>query len=50
MDALDQEILSLLQHDGRMSATDLASEVGLTTLQLHGGESATDFARARDAG
>ncbi len=28
----------------------IASEVGLTTLQLHGGESATDFARARDAG
>ena len=28
----------------------IASEVGLTTLQLHGGESQTDFARARDAG
>ncbi|QKS12497.1 phosphoribosylanthranilate isomerase [Curtobacterium sp. Csp1] len=28
----------------------IASEVGLTTLQLHGGESASDFARARDAG
>ncbi|OIH95226.1 phosphoribosylanthranilate isomerase [Curtobacterium sp. MCBA15_001] len=28
----------------------IASAVGLTTLQLHGGESATDFARARDAG
>ncbi|QSB24103.1 phosphoribosylanthranilate isomerase [Curtobacterium sp. 24E2] len=28
----------------------IASEVGLTTLQLHGGEAATDFARARDAG
>ena len=28
----------------------IASAVGLTTLQLHGKESATDFARARDAG
>ncbi len=28
----------------------IASEVGLTTLQLHGGESASEFARARDAG
>ncbi|MBP1301354.1 MULTISPECIES: phosphoribosylanthranilate isomerase [unclassified Curtobacterium] len=28
----------------------IASEVGLTTLQLHGRESASDFARARDAG
>ena len=28
----------------------IASAVGLTTLQLHGGESSTDFARARDAG
>jgi phosphoribosylanthranilate isomerase len=28
----------------------IASEVGLTTLQLHGGEAASDFARARDAG
>ncbi len=28
----------------------IASAVGLTTLQLHGRESATDFARARDAG
>lgn len=28
----------------------IASAVGLTTLQLHGGESASDFARARDAG
>jgi phosphoribosylanthranilate isomerase len=28
----------------------IASEVGLTTIQLHGGENASDFARARDAG
>jgi phosphoribosylanthranilate isomerase len=28
----------------------IASAVGLTTLQLHGRESASDFARARDAG
>jgi phosphoribosylanthranilate isomerase len=28
----------------------IASEVGLTTLQLHGDEQASDFARARDAG
>jgi len=28
----------------------IASEVGLTTLQLHGRESVSDFARARDAG
>ncbi|KQO61412.1 phosphoribosylanthranilate isomerase [Curtobacterium sp. Leaf261] len=28
----------------------IASAVGLTTLQLHGGEAASDFARARDAG
>jgi len=35
MDALDREILSLLQHDGRMSATDLASEVGLSLSSCH---------------
>lgn len=35
MDALDREILSLLQHDGRMSATDLASRVGLSLSACH---------------
>jgi len=35
MDALDREILSQLQLDGRMSLTDLASKVGLTLSPLH---------------
>ena len=35
MDALSKEILSLLQDDGRMSATDLASRVGLSLSSCH---------------
>lgn len=35
MDALDREILSLLQDDGRMSATHLASQVGLSLSACH---------------
>ncbi|MET1156815.1 Lrp/AsnC ligand binding domain-containing protein [Arthrobacter sp.] len=35
MDALSREILSLLQEDGRMSATDLASRVGLSLSSCH---------------
>ena len=35
MDALDREILSLLQDDGRMSATNLASQVGLSLSACH---------------
>ncbi|MEV7647320.1 Lrp/AsnC family transcriptional regulator [Arthrobacter sp. NPDC089319] len=35
MDALSREILSLLQDDGRMSATDLASRVGLSLSSCH---------------
>nr|WP_113716420.1 Lrp/AsnC family transcriptional regulator [Arthrobacter dokdonellae] len=35
MDALDREILRRLQNDGRMSATALAAEVGLTVAPCH---------------
>jgi DNA-binding Lrp family transcriptional regulator len=35
MDALDREILALLQEDGRMSLTDLANRVGLTLSPCH---------------
>lgn len=35
MDALDREILSLLQRDGRMSVTDVASRVGLSLSACH---------------
>ncbi|GAA4175114.1 Lrp/AsnC family transcriptional regulator [Gryllotalpicola koreensis] len=35
MDALDREILSLLQDDGRMSATELASRIGLSLSACH---------------
>jgi DNA-binding Lrp family transcriptional regulator len=35
MDALDREILSLLQQDGRMSATELAGRVGLSLSSCH---------------
>ncbi|UNK45172.1 Lrp/AsnC family transcriptional regulator [Arthrobacter sulfonylureivorans] len=35
MDALSREILSLLQEDGRMSATDLANRVGLSLSSCH---------------
>lgn len=35
MDAIDREILSLLQEDGRMSATDLAGHVGLSLSSCH---------------
>lgn len=35
MDALDREILSILQSDGRISLTDLASRVGLTLSPCH---------------
>ncbi|MBD8042725.1 Lrp/AsnC family transcriptional regulator [Arthrobacter sp. Sa2BUA2] len=35
MDAIDREILRLLQIDGRMTATALASEVGLTVAPCH---------------
>ena len=35
MDALDREILSQLQNDGRMSLTDLAAKVGLTLSPCH---------------
>ncbi len=35
MDALDRKILSLMQDDGRMSVTDLASTVGLSLSACH---------------
>lgn len=35
MDALDREILSRLQEDGRLSITDLASDVGLSLSTCH---------------
>ncbi|WP_104160163.1 Lrp/AsnC family transcriptional regulator [Arthrobacter sp. ZGTC212] len=35
IDAIDHEILRLLQIDGRMSATALAAEVGLTVAPCH---------------
>jgi len=35
MDALDREILAVLQEDGRISLTDLASRVGLTLSPCH---------------
>ncbi|MCS4275769.1 MULTISPECIES: Lrp/AsnC family transcriptional regulator [Mycetocola] len=35
MDAINREILSLLQDDGRMSATDLATRVGLSLSSCH---------------
>ena len=35
MDRVDRKILSLLQDDGRMSTTDLASEVGLSLSSCH---------------
>jgi DNA-binding Lrp family transcriptional regulator len=35
MDAMNREILSLLQEDGRMSATDLARRVGLSLSSCH---------------
>ncbi|KAB1660291.1 Lrp/AsnC family transcriptional regulator [Pseudoclavibacter chungangensis] len=35
MDALNQQILSLLQEDGRMSTTDLAARVGLSLSSCH---------------
>ncbi|WP_318241758.1 Lrp/AsnC family transcriptional regulator [Arthrobacter pullicola] len=35
IDAIDREILRLLQIDGRMTATALASEVGLTVAPCH---------------
>ncbi len=35
MDAIDRKILSLLQEDGRLSVTDLASRVGLTISPCH---------------
>jgi DNA-binding Lrp family transcriptional regulator len=35
MDAIDRKILSLLQDDGRMSATTLASRVGLSLSACH---------------
>ncbi|WP_312178375.1 Lrp/AsnC family transcriptional regulator [Arthrobacter sp.] len=35
IDALDREILRLLQIDGRMTATALAAEVGLTVAPCH---------------
>ena len=35
IDALDREILRTLQNDGRMSATALAAEVGLTVAPCH---------------
>ncbi|MFD2674618.1 Lrp/AsnC family transcriptional regulator [Gulosibacter bifidus] len=35
MDALDREICSLLQADGRMSLTDLAAQVGLSVAACH---------------
>jgi DNA-binding Lrp family transcriptional regulator len=35
MDAIDREILSSLQDDGRMSVTDLASRVGLSLSACH---------------
>ncbi len=35
MDALDREILSLMQEDGRLSVTDLASQVGLSLSACH---------------
>jgi DNA-binding Lrp family transcriptional regulator len=35
MDVIDREILSLLQEDGRMSATDVAGRVGLSLSSCH---------------
>jgi DNA-binding Lrp family transcriptional regulator len=35
MDALDRKILSILQNEGRMSATELASRVGLSLSACH---------------
>jgi len=35
MDALDQEILSILQSDGRATMTDIASRVGLSLSACH---------------
>jgi DNA-binding Lrp family transcriptional regulator len=35
MDAIDRQILSALQNDGRMSVTDLASHVGLSLSACH---------------
>jgi DNA-binding Lrp family transcriptional regulator len=35
MDAIDREILSVLQEDGRISLTDLADRVGLTLSPCH---------------
>jgi DNA-binding Lrp family transcriptional regulator len=35
MDELNRRILALLQHDGRMSTTDLASRVGLSLSACH---------------
>jgi DNA-binding Lrp family transcriptional regulator len=35
MDELDREILSLLQDDGRMSATELAGRIGLSLSACH---------------
>lgn len=35
IDAIDKEILRTLQNDGRMSATALAAEVGLTVAPCH---------------
>lgn len=35
IDAIDKNILRTLQHDGRMSATALAAEVGLTVAPCH---------------
>lgn len=35
MDAADRKILSLLQEDGRMSATDLSRQVGLSLSSCH---------------
>lgn len=35
MDALDREILSILQRDGRVSVTDLARQVGLSLSACH---------------
>ena len=35
MDRLDRKILSILQDDGRISTTDLASEVGLSLSSCH---------------
>ncbi len=35
MDAVDANILSVLQHNGRMSLTDLATEIGLSLSACH---------------